>query len=143
MVYFGLNLGTGYLPGSPHLNLVISALVELSGKVILFFILEKTGRRRLLGASFAVTAVTCALVATLDRGTNPTIIIMKLIKCGWSISYGQCRERAIGHFPTSTQGGEDFHTCFLAILLTLSRSPNNCPNSNFFTHIHTHTHTHR
>ena len=75
MVYYGLSFAAGSLPGSVHVNNVISGLVELVAYIITFFTLEKLGRKKLTCGPLLFAGIAMILGIMLNQFIKPKICL--------------------------------------------------------------------
>ena len=105
IVYYGLSLGAGGLPGNPYLNIFLSALVEIPSYIAAAYSVDKIGRRAttsFLMLSGGVCCVVAAQTAAAGRPTATTVVMLmgKLFIAGsFAIIYNYTAEL----FPTSVR----------------------------------------
>ena len=81
MVYYGLSFAAGSLPGSVHVNNVISGLVELVAYIITFFTLEKLGRKKLTCGPLLFAGIAMILGIMLNQFIKPKICSLEDQTC--------------------------------------------------------------
>lgn len=86
MVYYGLALGSSDLAGNPFINLALAGLVELPALILMYFTLDRFGRRVIQTGSLALSGVACLLVPAIPSGewSRKSLHLWRAIKCSSS-----------------------------------------------------------
>ncbi|XP_041369552.1 organic cation transporter protein-like [Gigantopelta aegis] len=105
IIYYGLGLNVSNLSGNVYLNFVISSLVELVAYIILIFIMDKTGRKKLYLVSMLLGGIAClATVFPVMYGTKAhtwvTVTLSMVGKFGASAAFGVIYVFSAELFPT-------------------------------------------
>lgn len=58
MVYYGFSMNTNFLGGNLYLTFILGALAEIPASLIIYFIIDRVGRKLLVAGGF----LTCAFV---------------------------------------------------------------------------------
>jgi len=68
IVYYGLSLNTGNLPGNPYLVLFLIGLAEIPGYLLVIGLVDITGRRSLCSTLMLLGGFACIIVAFIPTG---------------------------------------------------------------------------
>lgn len=70
MVYQGLVMRVGLLGGNIYLNFLIPSLVEFPSFLLVFFTIERFGRRLTFASSIIVAGASCLIAAFIPEGDD-------------------------------------------------------------------------
>ncbi|CAH1786247.1 unnamed protein product [Owenia fusiformis] len=89
MVYYGLSLGAGSLSGSPYLNYLLNAAVEIPAVILKIPLMWKFGRIWPLGLTMIIGGVALLCVMAVPEGMGSVVIGLSLFgKCMLTMSFG-------------------------------------------------------
>ncbi|XP_054006723.1 organic cation transporter protein [Hylaeus anthracinus] len=70
LVYYGLSLNVGNLVGNPYLMMFLSGLVELPSYILMFFLMDRTGRRCMVSTFMLIGGVCCIIASSIPTGSD-------------------------------------------------------------------------
>lgn len=100
LVYYGLSLGVGKLPGDPFLNLFINAVVEIPSYIAVVLLLDKLGRRLITAFLMLLGGVCCIMAANMVKGSMTTTTIIMAGKLFIAGSFAVIYNYSAELFPT-------------------------------------------
>uniref|UniRef100_A0A6A7G5P2 Organic cation transporter protein-like n=1 Tax=Hirondellea gigas TaxID=1518452 RepID=A0A6A7G5P2_9CRUS len=99
--YWGLSLAGGSFSSDPFLYMVLSSIMEIIGYTWIIPVLAFVGRRVLLVANFAISAVALFLILVIPDGNQWTILILAMVgKLFITAAYNLLYLFAVELFPT-------------------------------------------
>lgn len=100
LVYYGLSLGVGSLPGNPFLILFINAVVEIPSYIIVIILLDKLGRRSLTSFLMLFGGICCIVAVHMVKGATLTTSVVMLGKLFIAGSFAIIYNYSAELFPT-------------------------------------------
>lgn len=100
LVYYGLSLGVGSLPGNPFLILFINAVVELPSYVTVIILLDKLGRRSITSFLMLLGGTCCIVAVHMTKGSTLTTTIVMMGKLFIAGSFAVIYNYSAELFPT-------------------------------------------
>ncbi|CAJ0607765.1 unnamed protein product [Cylicocyclus nassatus] len=102
MVYYGLTMKSDVGGGSLYVNFAISAAMELPGLIVLYLLMDRIGRRRLISCSLAIAGI--CLVLNWAIGDNVPVywgmVQIAIAKGAITVSYTGVYAYTSEMFPT-------------------------------------------
>ncbi|XP_067661286.1 solute carrier family 22 member 15-like [Haliotis asinina] len=147
-VYYGISFGVGHLTGNLYLNMFLVAVIDIPGKLVVFFLSNKIGRRWTAFiffalascAAFAVVFVTSVDAAVAESVTTGLALVCRLgVASAWAchlvfasetyptvirnLGYGAANTAArVGSIVSPyifTMGGDDLMPPFLIVGISM------------------------
>jgi len=78
-VYYGLTMSAGSLSGSIHINIVLSAAVEIPAYILLMPLISKFGRRWIFSGSLLLGGVSCGSIMVTPAHLTIAINLLALV----------------------------------------------------------------
>lgn len=100
LVYYGLSLGVGSLPGNPFLILFITAVVEIPSYVTVILLLDKLGRRSITSFLMLLGGICCIVAVNMTKGSTLTTTIVMMGKLFIAGSFAVIYNYSAELFPT-------------------------------------------
>jgi len=110
VVYYGLALNAGALPGSIFVNAATNGVMEMLSNIFCIIVINKVGRRFLLTCTMILSALalgTCAILTEVSNGDHGILKASKVLafagKFGISAAFSCCYILAAELYPTMTR----------------------------------------
>lgn len=100
LVYYGLSLGVGSLPGNPYLILFINAVVEIPSYVTVVLLLDKLGRRAITSFLMLLGGICCIVAVHMVKGATITTTVVMMGKLFIAGSFAVIYNYSAELFPT-------------------------------------------
>lgn len=100
LVYYGLSLGTGNLPGNPFMILFINAVVEIPSYIAVVLLLDKLGRRSITSFLMLLGGICCIVAVQMVKGSTLTTTIVMMGKLFIAGSFAVIYNYSAELFPT-------------------------------------------
>lgn len=100
LVYYGLSLGVGSLPGNPFMILFINAVVEIPSYVTVILLLDKLGRRAITSFLMLLGGICCIVAVLMVKGETITTTIVMMGKLFIAGSFAVIYNYSAELFPT-------------------------------------------
>lgn len=100
LVYYGLSLGVGSLPGNPFMILFINAVVEIPSYVAVVLLLDKLGRRSITSFLMLLGGTCCIVAVQMVKGSTLTTTVVMMGKLFIAGSFAVIYNYSAELFPT-------------------------------------------
>lgn len=100
LVYYGLSLGVGSLPGNPFLILFINAIVEIPSYITVVILLDKLGRRSITSFLMLLGGICCIVAVHMAKGETMTTTVVMMGKLFIAGSFAVIYNYSAELFPT-------------------------------------------
>lgn len=100
LVYYGLSLGVGSLPGNPFMILFINAVVEIPSYITVVILLDKLGRRSITSFLMLLGGICCIVAVHMAKGETLTTTVVMMGKLFIAGSFAVIYNYSAELFPT-------------------------------------------
>lgn len=100
LVYYGLSLGVGSLPGNPFMILFINAVVEIPSYITVVILLDKLGRRSITSFLMLLGGICCIVAVHMVKGETLTTTVVMMGKLFIAGSFAVIYNYSAELFPT-------------------------------------------